>query len=129
VDELITVEGQIGPATLSVEDRAALRSAVLALERPSLAARLSNLLGQPLDLLGRALPPLLSDAVTQAVEVALKGALRVALTTLSKTRPDTTGRIHKALAAISGAVGGACPPSAPVRRIWAFHERRISGSS
>ncbi len=107
MDELVTVEGQIGPATLSVEDRAALRSAVLALERPSLAARLSNLLGQPLDLLGRALPPLLSDAVTQAVEVALKGALRVAVTTLSKTRPDTTGRIHKALAAISGAVGGA----------------------
>ena len=107
MDELVAVEGQIEPATLSFEDRAALRSAVLALERPSLAARLSKLLGQPLEVLGRALPAPLSEAVTRATELALKGALRVALTTLPKEKSDASGRLHKALAATSGAVGGA----------------------
>ena len=92
---------------LAAEDRAALVEAVRVLERPSLAARLSALAGRPLDLLGRVLPAPAQEAVTRGVEAALKASLRLALGSLRRGRPDRSGRLHKALAAGSGAVGGA----------------------
>lgn len=122
------------PEPLSEADRAALRRAVAVLERPSLAARLSAVAGAPLDLIGRALPETVSEAITHATETAMKGALTVALATLPRQagegaaivpaaeagRPGLRARAldlleryppgdfgHKALAAVSGAVGGA----------------------
>jgi hypothetical protein len=41
------------------DDADALRKAVQLLERPSLAARLTNMVGKPVELLGRALPAVL----------------------------------------------------------------------
>ncbi|KMO44929.1 peptidase [Methylobacterium tarhaniae] len=125
------------PEPLSVEDRAALRRAVAALERPTLAGRLSAMAGAPLDLITRALPTPVVDAVGHATETAMRGALHVALATLPKAAeappehgalaplgPDLSpswrsramellerfppgDRGHKALAAVSGAIGGA----------------------
>ena len=132
------------PEPLTAEDRAALRRAVAALERPSLAGRLSAMAGAPLDLIGRALPAPVMDAVGHATETAMRGALRAALATLpaksaaAAADPDAAAlaplgpdlqpswspswrdraidligrfppgdRGHKALAALSGAVGGA----------------------
>lgn len=141
------------PEPLGAEDRAALRRAVEALERPSLAGRLSAMAGAPLDMITRALPAPVVDAVGHATETAMRGALHVALATLPKTAeaaktaetaksaetapeadalvplgpdvaPSLSGswrsramdllerfppgdRGHKALAALSGAVGGA----------------------
>ncbi|MGX7704584.1 EcsC family protein [Methylobacterium sp. Gmos1] len=124
------------PEPLSAEDRAALRRAVAALERPSLAGRLSAMAGAPLDLITRALPTPVVDAVGHATETAMRGALHVALATLPKAAdapsdgalaplgPDVApswrtramellerfppgDRGHKALAAVSGAIGGA----------------------
>ncbi|MGU3540258.1 EcsC family protein [Methylobacterium sp. A54F] len=117
------------PRTLSEADLAALRRAVQVLERPGLAARLSAAAGAPLDMIGRTLPAPVTDAVARSTETAMRGALRVALATLPKVEgvaPGTTvapvearaeGRFarlfassettHKALAAVSGAVGGA----------------------
>ncbi len=93
--------------------------------------------GAPLDLITRALPAPVMDAVGHATETAMRGALHVALATLPKaaetgaepgalaplgpeispsgaharwssssgSRPGDRG--HKALAAVSGAIGGA----------------------
>ncbi|NEU10866.1 EcsC family protein [Methylobacterium sp. BTF04] len=129
---------------LSDADLAALRRAVSVLENPGLAARLSAAAGAPLDMIGRALPAPVTDAVSRATESAMRTSLRVALATLPEARtpkldaaaldaileggpvgasaPESTlskatnrfARFlpssdfsHKALAALSGAVGGA----------------------
>lgn len=92
---------------LSDEDRAALARAVLVLERPSLAARLSTLAGRPLDMIGRALPAVVTQRVTAVTETALRTSLRVALSTLPENRRWSSPHLHRALAATSGALGGA----------------------
>ena len=94
-------------ASLSDEDREALRQAVVALERPSLVARLANIVGRPLEVLGHSLPAPVRDAVSSAAEAALRASLRVALTTLRKEGAPSPRALHGALAAASGAVGGA----------------------
>ncbi|KQP31388.1 peptidase [Methylobacterium sp. Leaf102] len=121
-------------ATLSDADVAALRRAVRTLENPGLAARLSAAAGAPLDAIGRALPEAVTGVVSRATESAMHTALRVALATLPEKTvlpADGTslveaiaeapvgagtrlGRLlpssdfaHKAMAAMSGAVGGA----------------------
>jgi hypothetical protein len=94
-------------AGLSDEDREALRRAVIALERPSLVARLANILGRPLEVLGHSLPAPVREAVSSAAEAALRASLRVALTTLRKEGAPSPRALHGALAAASGAVGGA----------------------
>ena len=115
-------------ATWSEADLAALRRAVQILERPSLAARLSAAAGAPLDIIGRSLPAPVTEAVGRSTEAAMRGAMRVALATLPRAEraagdgldaatAKAESRItrllgsgdtkHKALAALSGAVGGA----------------------
>jgi hypothetical protein len=48
---------------IAIEDREALRSAVKLLEHPSLAGRLTNLVGKPVELIGYALPAFASQAI------------------------------------------------------------------
>jgi hypothetical protein len=104
----LVAQAETPPATtMSEVDRDALRRAVIALERPSLAARLANLVGKPLEVLGHALPAAVSDVVSSAAQAALKASLRVALTTLPKERGPSPRALHTALAAASGAIGGA----------------------
>jgi hypothetical protein len=88
-------------------DFAALRSAVEALERPSLAARLANVAGKPIELIEHALPISASQAITTAASKALEVALQVALRTIQRGPLTASQRFHKALATASGAVGGA----------------------
>ena len=97
---------------LTDEDREALRQAVLALDEPSYVARLASLAGRPIELLGRALPQAASDLVSRATEAALSRALRYALRTIPTETVDPETRIHKALAVLSGAMGGALGVSA-----------------
>jgi len=47
-------------------DREALAKAVKSLEHPSLAARLTNLIGKPVELIGYALPSFASNAIASA---------------------------------------------------------------
>ena len=97
------------PVPLSEADRSTLVSAVAALEGSTLAGRLSSLAGKPLELLGHALPAPARELISSATESALKAALRVALTTLPKAASGggRSERTHTALAAASGALGGA----------------------
>jgi hypothetical protein len=101
---------------LSDVDREALRQAVIALEGRSYVARLSALAGRPVELLGQALPQAASDIISKATQAALtrtlRYALRYALRTIPKEGRDPETRVHKALAVLSGAMGGALGVSA-----------------
>ncbi len=88
-------------------DLAALRSAVQMLEHPTLAARLTNMVGKPVELIGYALPASASQAITAAASKALNVALQVALRTMQRGSFPASQRFHKALATASGAAGGA----------------------
>jgi hypothetical protein len=95
------------PPRLTPEDESALRQAVAQLERNTFAGRLSAIAGKPLEILGHAIPAVVSGTVSRAVDAALKASLRIALTTLPRKRHRWGSRLNTALAATSGAVGGA----------------------
>ena len=92
---------------ISSEERAALVQAVLSLEHPGLAARLTNMVGKPIELIGHALPKVASEAVAAATSKALEVALKIALRTMQRGPQAESQFLHKALATASGAAGGA----------------------
>jgi hypothetical protein len=89
------------------DDIDALRTAVQLLEHPSLAARLTNMVGKPVELLGRALPAGASQAIATATTKSLEAALKVALLTIRNQPQERSQLLHRALAVASGAAGGA----------------------
>jgi len=93
--------------SLTPEDLAALRRAVRSLEHPGLAARLANMVGKPIELIGDVLPASASRAVAIATAKALEMALKVALRTMRRAPRVGSQLLHKALATASGAAGGA----------------------
>ena len=92
---------------MTAEDLAALRTAVGLLEHPGLAARLTDLVGKPVELIGRALPAAASRAIATATAKGLEAALKVALRTMQRTPHAGSQLLHKTLATASGAAGGA----------------------
>lgn len=106
----------------TIEDREALRKAVKSLEYPSLAARLTNLVGKPVELIGYALPSFASKAIASATSKGLEAALKVALRTLPSSPRTNSQLLHRALATASGAAGGtfglpALPVELPVSTV------------
>ena len=95
-------------ASMSMEksDTDALRNAVQLLEHASLAARLANMIGKPVELLGRALPAGASQAIATATTKSLEAALKVALLTIRGGPQESSQLLHRALAVASGAAGG-----------------------
>jgi hypothetical protein len=91
---------------ITIEDREALRRAVKSLEHPSLAGRLTNLVGKPVELIGYALPSFASKAIASATSKGLEAALKVALRTLRSSPRTNSQFLHRALATASGAAGG-----------------------
>jgi hypothetical protein len=91
---------------ITTEDREALRSAVKSLEHPSLAGRLTNLVGKPVELIGYALPAFASQAIASATSKGLEAALKVALRTLPSSPRSNSQFLHRMLATASGAAGG-----------------------
>jgi hypothetical protein len=100
--EILPVQQPLAPA-----DQDDLRRAVDCLERVSLAARLTNLLGRQVDLATTYLPQAVRGAVGRATTAALRAALRVALRSLDVRQRPASRRFHKVLATASGAAGGA----------------------
>jgi hypothetical protein len=92
---------------LSAADQAVLREAVLRLEHMGFAARLSQALGQQIGRLGRFVPPEIGDAIDRTAEAAIKAALNAALRSLGTRSTGERRLLHKAVATLSGAVGGA----------------------
>jgi hypothetical protein len=87
-------------------DIAALRRAVSSLEHPGLAARLANLVGRPIELIGKALPQSAAQAIAAATAKGLEAALKVALLTMRRGPRGGSQMLHKYLAMASGAAGG-----------------------
>ena len=92
---------------MTPDDLASLQRAVQSLEHPGLAARLTNMVGKPIELIGYALPASASDAISTATSKALEIALNVALGTIHRAPRAGSRLFHKALATASGAAGGA----------------------
>jgi hypothetical protein len=99
---------EVMPAHLTEAETDQLRKAVHALEGNGFAARLTNLLGRQVEMVGRSLPAPARKLIARATEAALRTALRVAIGTIDAKRPPRAASgMHKALAAASGAAGGA----------------------
>jgi hypothetical protein len=92
---------------LTAADREALEAAVAALERTSFARRLAAMTGRQIGFAGRAIPPRLQEAASTAAAAALQAALGAALRTLENAPARDGTRLHRALAAATGAIGGA----------------------
>src|SRR5450759_3430162 len=92
---------------MTPEDLAALQRAVQSLEHPDLAARLTNMVGKPIELIGHVLPASASHVIATATSKGLEVALKVALRTIRRTPHAGSQLLHKALATASGAAGGA----------------------
>jgi len=93
---------------ISDEDRAALQAAKALLENPGLAARMTNLIGKPIESGIARLPANWSGAIDKATRLALTKAADAALFTMAD-RPGrgASRRWHKLAVSVTGGVGGA----------------------
>ena len=92
---------------ISTGDRDDLKYAKGLLENPSLAARISNLLGTPIEKGFGYLPAKWKGLVQSATEKSLQKALSFAVQTMDvKKRPASSDKTHKLLVIAAGAGGG-----------------------
>lgn len=92
------------------EDLAALEAAVRALERPSFAARATEVLGAPIEHGLKWLPAGWQERVRIASRAALEHAFDVASRTVDERRardPALSRKLHKLAVAMTGTAGGA----------------------
>lgn len=92
---------------MTKDDLRDLREAKRILENPSFAARLANLIGQPIQWGLAKLPAKWTTEINRISRTAIEKALNVAVSTLDKrgsTRP--WNKLHKAVVTTTGAVGG-----------------------
>jgi len=93
---------------LTTEDREALRYAKALLEHPGLPAKMTGLIGMPIERAMKRLPGNWAEAVNGAARRSLETALRAALVTLDdKPHLESREFLHKLAVAASGAGGGA----------------------
>ncbi|MES2742083.1 MAG: EcsC family protein [Pseudomonadota bacterium] len=97
-----------GPAAaLSPAHRAELEQAKRLLEHPGYVAKVSNMIGMPLDRAVRALPPAWSGRIARATTASLSKCLRVANATLRGGAGSPSPKMHSMAVAVTGAAGGA----------------------
>lgn len=93
---------------LDPTDQADLRGARQVLEHPTLAVRIAEAAGRPVEALVNALPPGGRRLVSSGTSRALEAALTLALRTLEGSPPGAPRPwLHRGLVVASGAVGGA----------------------
>lgn len=101
------MEQSLAVPILSPDDLAELRQARALLESESLAARVADVVGQPIERGLAMLPPQASARLHEATRRALQRALRAALSTLPEGEPaPSADRWHRLATATSGALGG-----------------------
>jgi EcsC protein family len=88
-------------------DRARLKTAVGYLEHRTLATRLSALLGQQMNRLGKLLPAQVTEVVDSAAEKAIRMGMAAAARSIGQRSSQDRRLWHKAAATLSGAAGGA----------------------
>ncbi len=95
------------PMVFEADDLEALRSAYFTLEHPSLAARLSGVVGTPIDMAIHLLPKTWYKHFHNAAERAIAKALEVAVSSMRRQHDSSTNEIYfKMLIAGTGGVGG-----------------------
>ena len=93
---------------LSDDDREALRYAKNLLENPGLAAKITNVIGVPIEKGFELLPEKWAEVVSGATRKSLETALHVAMVTLAdKPQAKSWEILHKLAVAATGAGGGA----------------------
>lgn len=96
------------PKRISGEHLEQLSRAKSLLERPSLAARLTDALGAPIEKGFKLLPERWSDTIQQVIHNSLNQALEVAIRSLEMNPGRQAGkRFHKIAIVATGAAGGA----------------------
>src|SRR3984893_626496 len=96
-----------GASRLSFDDLQALERAMRELERTSLAIRLSSILGRQAGALGSILPGNIAEIANRAAEAAVRSGLDFALRSLAGKPLKDRRRLHKSIAVLAGAAGGA----------------------
>lgn len=96
-------------AEMRPADRSALQRAIRQLENPGLVARLSDLVGRPVEGAIERLPQAVSQRLHRIVHGSLEAALGIAVRSLGRGSPGRPARrlLHAAAGGLSGAVGGA----------------------
>jgi hypothetical protein len=95
------------PTTMNEADLKTLRWATRHLEHPSLAARLTSVVGTPIEIGVKLLPRPLYLKTREIADLAITKALQTAVSSLRhKKEPDPHDGLYRLLAACSGAVGG-----------------------
>lgn len=84
-----------------------LRYAKRLLEHPSVAARIANAIGAPIEALMAHLPREASGLIASATTTSLNKALAFAVGSLDSRRRSPSNGVHKAAVALTGAAGGA----------------------
>jgi EcsC protein family len=93
--------------SLSTNELNDLKRAKALLENPGFAAKITNLLGSPLEKGLARLPAKISDGVQKAAHASLMKATNVAVSSMnSHIKPESSDGFHKIAATISGAAGG-----------------------
>ena len=107
-EEPLMVTTEPRSAEFDEQDLAALRDAKRRLENPSLTARISGVIGKPLETGFRMLPARIHNAIGSATQAALLTALDVSLKTMAQGQPRRSQVwLHRAAAIGTGAAGGA----------------------
>jgi len=96
-----------GASRLSIDDREALERAVRELERTSLAIRLSAILGRQAGAIASIVPANIAKIASRAAEAAIRSGLNFALRSLAGKPLRDRRRMHKSIAVLAGAAGGA----------------------
>ena len=105
VDHFQRKEGRVN---LSYEDQEALRYAKGLLENPGLAAKITGLIGMPIEMALQRLPEKWAQVVNTATKRSLETALQAALLTIDdKSQSNSWEFLHKLAVAATGAGGGA----------------------
>lgn len=93
---------------LSSDERRELGYAKSLLENPGLAAKITNVIGAPVERGFALLPAKWSDAVNRAAQAALRKALDAAVATVGDGGPRRSADVlHRMIVAATGAAGGA----------------------
>jgi hypothetical protein len=101
------VDFPAGPVRLSAADRADLERAMRDLEGKSLAIKLCAVLGRRVTAMATIVPPQLAEAAARTAEAAVRSGLSLALRSLAGKPLRDRRRMHKSIAVLAGAAGGA----------------------
>jgi len=107
LDFCYLINMELVPIEISTQDLEQLRYAKSLLERPSLAARLTDAIGTPIEKGFGLLPEKWAGRIEKAVKVSLEQALNVAVKSIRSSEGPARNRLHRYAAAATGAGGGA----------------------